>query len=438
MGKAVTEAVTETQESIVVEPIVKQIPAPNQSHTGLWTSIVILLISFILAGIGYYLLIQLDTQQQMLRREIQHDDQNLIELNKQITNYQEQLVNLQQQLATTNEKSDNSNTSYEQKFIEFGQRFEEKLTTQHQTQAETILRLQRQLGKTRGDWLLADAEYLLSVANQRLHLMGDIKTTSEALSAADQRLRESGDAAAFKIREQITKEQSAIKAVAEIDVIGNYSILQMLIGKVEKLDLLLPYTGKPLTEAKKVHSHPATEEHDLLDAALKQVEGYVTIRHIDEPVKEILTPQQAVFIREQLRIRLEMVKLALVQKDTTLYSQGLKDTLQWVTLKFVNNQKLKAFNKQLTELKKNNIQSKLPDISQSLKMLRDITKLRIETDKALLNSKPKAEKTTAITPSADTTITPKTSPDPTVSKQDLKTNTPITPEAANPASTSNK
>ena len=38
--------------------------------------------------------------------------------------------------------------------------------------------------------MIADAEYLLSVANQRLHLVGDVNTTRMALEAADQRLRE--------------------------------------------------------------------------------------------------------------------------------------------------------------------------------------------------------------------------------------------------------
>jgi uncharacterized protein HemX len=63
------------------------------------------------------------------------------------------------------------------------------------------------------------AEYLLSVANRRLHLMGDVSTTIEALKAADNRLRESGDTAAFKVRSQIVKEISAVKKVQVADVV---------------------------------------------------------------------------------------------------------------------------------------------------------------------------------------------------------------------------
>ncbi|NYT47521.1 MAG: uroporphyrinogen-III C-methyltransferase [Candidatus Methanofishera endochildressiae] len=109
---------------------------------------------------------------------------------------------------------------------------------------ESIQYIQRQLGKTRGDWLVADAEYLLSVANRRLHLMGDVSTTIEALKAADNRLRESGDTAAFKVRSQIAKEISAVKKVQVADVVGIYSQLEMLEEDVAKLGVFLPYSGK--------------------------------------------------------------------------------------------------------------------------------------------------------------------------------------------------
>jgi uncharacterized protein HemX len=93
---------------------------------------------------------------------------------------------------------------------------------------EEIKKLQRQLGKTRGDWLLADAEYLLSVANQRLQLMGDVATTIQALEAADQRLRESGDAAAYKVRAQLAKELDALSKIVGADIVGIYATLQAL------------------------------------------------------------------------------------------------------------------------------------------------------------------------------------------------------------------
>lgn len=382
MGKTVAEEVTEKQQvDVEIKPEIQ--PAPPKSRGGLWISLFLLLMIFLLAGAGYYFWSQLDNKLLAQTNKMQTEDQRVIELTKQITQFQTQFTDLQTRLTAANAEASGSDQSYNQKLAEFSQRYDEKLASQHQAQQEVILRLQRQLGKTRGDWLLADAEYLLSVAGQRLHLTGDLKTTAEALKAADQRLRESGDGAEFKIREQIAKELALIESVKNTDIVGTYSAIQVLIERIEKLALSKPYAGKPLTDSQQVHTHQSKKEHGLLDSALKQVEGFVTIRHLDQAVDDILTPQQAVFMRQQLSIKLEMVKIALVQKDTALYSRSIKDALQWIDLNFTKNNEAQDFIAKLNELNSLSIYTEKPDISLSLKMLRDITKLRIETDKAL-------------------------------------------------------
>jgi uncharacterized protein HemX len=253
---------------------------------------------------------------------------------------------------------------------------------------EAIQKIQRQLGKTRGDWLVADAEYLLSVANRRLHLMGDVSTTQEALTAADQRLRESGDTAAFKVREQITKEIAALKKIELPDIVGIYSTLESLEDDVDKLTLFLPYAGKELTKTDQQQQDESQnqddkQKHEGLDEVILELEGLLTIRHTEQPVKAIITAAEAQFLRDQLRVKLEMVKISMVQQNDLLYQATLKDAQQWVIKNYTRNKDADSFLADLDKLSQIKIHSQFPDISGSLKMLRDITKLRIETDKAL-------------------------------------------------------
>jgi len=308
----------------------------------------------------------------------------LIELSKQISGYQAQLAAIQSQLATVEADVAGKESHFSKTLEDFSRLHNEKLDSTRTELNTAVQQVQRQLGKTRGDWLIADAEYLLSIANQRLYLMGDVNTTREALEAADQRLRESGDAGAFKIREQIAKDIAAIRNVAVADTVGMYASIQALQDQVGSLTLFLPYTGKTLTQPKPAPQQPADKEsQDLLDSALGQLEGVVTLRHTEHPIKEILTPEQAQFIREQLRVKLEMVKIALVQQNEQLYQSSLADAKKWTEQNFVKDE---ATNKFVAELDKFNavkIRSHFPDISLSLKMLRDITKLRLEADKAM-------------------------------------------------------
>lgn len=353
----------------------------HRSRSGLWFGVIVLLIIISVAGFGFYLFQQLRSQQDNLGGEVNKGDMQLIELTKQISGYQAQLAAIQSQLATVEADVAGKESHFTKTLADFSQLHSEKLDTTRNELNSAIVQVQRQLGKTRGDWLIADAEYLLSIANQRLYLMGDVNTTREALEAADQRLRESGDAGAFKIREQIAKDITAIRNVEVADIVGMYASIQALQDQIDRLTLFLPYTGKTLTQPQPTPER--AEGQNLLDSALGQLEGVVTIRHTEHPIKEILTPEEAQFIREQLSVKLEMVKIALVQQNERLYQSSLADAKKWAEQNFAKDAETGKFIAELDRFNAIKIRSHFPDISLSLKMLRDITKLRLEVDKAM-------------------------------------------------------
>jgi len=360
----------------------------------------------LLAGGGLYLLQEVKDKQIAQTTEINKDDMREIEVSKQLNEYQSQLSTMQALIATFNEEITGKDIHYTKTLADFSQLHTEKLDRTREDLTNEINQVKRQLGKTRGDWLIADAEYLLSIANQRLHLMGDVNTTRMALEAADQRLRESGDTAAFKVREQIAKEIAGLQSVTTTDIVGMYASIQLLKEKANTLAVILPYAGKPLTQSKEIHDHEVDEEatHGLLGSALNLLEGYVTVRHSDQPVTEILTEEEVIFIRQQLNVKLEMIKISLVQQNDALYKTNIADTKQWLNKNFTKNKSAKNFHAELDRLNAILLQSQFPDISQSLKMLKDITKLRIESDKAQMPQKAKATKDKPPVKSIDKTV----------------------------------
>ncbi|MCK5192064.1 MAG: uroporphyrinogen-III C-methyltransferase, partial [Methylococcales bacterium] len=142
------------------------------------------------------------------------------------------------------------------------------------------------------------------------------------------------------------------------------------------------------------HEQAQDTEHGVLNSALQLLEGYVTVKHSDHPVTKIITEEEVGFIRQQLNVKLEMIKITLVQQNDALFKSSIADTKQWLDENFTKNTRTKRFVAELDRLKSIQIRTQLPDISQSLKMLKDITKLRIENDKARLKSvdKPSTEK----------------------------------------------
>jgi uroporphyrin-III C-methyltransferase len=361
------------------EPEVKTVEKASKSSLGFLFPIIIIALIIGLAGAGYYFLMQLRSKQEGLGGEVKS------QLMQQINDYQKQLTAIQTQVSNLQSAINGKDEHFNKTLTEFTELHGQKMDATRKELNDKMLQLQRQLGKTRGDWLVADAEYLLSVANERLHLIGDVNTTKAALEAADQRLRESGDSGTIKVREAIAKELASLQGLAQPDLVGLYASIQALQGDVAKLALALPYAGKPLASPEEARSENAksAESNELLSTAIQELQGIVTIRHSESNVKEILTEEQAEFIREQLRVKLEMLKVALAHQYDDLYQATLKDVKDWLEKHFNKSDEAKLFDGELSRLQGVRLKNQLPDISQSLKLLRDLSKLRIETDKLM-------------------------------------------------------
>jgi len=385
----VAEVIEEEQQEENQAPVV----VVKKSHAGLWIGIIAIGLVIGLAAAGFYFMQQLRATQDSKSSE---ETMKLIEVDKELNDLQQQLSGLQAQIANVNAEMTGKDNHFTQTLAEFSKLHEERLGSTRKDLESSILALQRQLGKTRGDWLIADAEYLLSVANQRLHLVGDIDTTREALEAADQRLRESGDASVFKVREQIAKEIAALNNIDEPDIVGIYAQIQHLQDEVEGLSVFLPHAGKQ-PEKETNHQDLSEHGHEILEEVAKQLEGYVVLRHTEQPVNAVLTPEEAHFIKQQLKVRLEMIEIAVVQQNDTLFKSSIADAKAWLMKNFAENQKTENFAAELDKLASVQLHSQYPDVSGSLKLLKDISKLRLETDKALLNEVP-AQPTPAPTP----------------------------------------
>jgi len=352
----------------------------------LFGSVVVLMI-VVMAGVGYVLFLQLSTGQEGLQGALDKEDARVIEVTKQLTHFQSQIANLQSHIATIEKKLATQDSQFERTISQYAAQHTEKLNQTKSNLDGAIQSIQRQLGKTRGDWLIADAEYLLSVANERLHLVADVKTSLLALEAADQRLRESGDPGVYKVRDALAKEISILKKAKTPDIVGLSSRLRALEDGVHEIPLRLPHTGK-IDEAKNrvdaPEPAPKTEGWEgFLDSAIQDAQELVTIKHADSPINAVLVKEQAIVFREDLRLNLEMARVGLIQRNQQLYQNNLDGALDWLSRHFdLQASRTKAVAAEIKALRDVALDVEFPDISKSLVLLRNITKLRLESDKA--------------------------------------------------------
>lgn len=263
------------------------------------------------------------------------------------------------------------------------QSLEEKLTAQREliaTQQRQIDHNARSLleagNRTRTDWLLAEAEYLLRIANQRLMIERDIGGSLSALQAADEVLAESDDIGVYPVRQQLAEEILELKGVSAIDRTGLYLQLEAAIGSIHKLtDQALINEQAPGFIPTDADQADTEEDENALRQAWNQFKStlmqVVVVRRLDEPVKPLLSPDQSAYARLNLQLMLEEAEMAVLRGNQALYERALakaRDTIaNWYN---TSNPRVRALSDSLAELAGHNIAPDLPDISNSLVLLK--------------------------------------------------------------------
>lgn len=241
----------------------------------------------------------------------------------------------------------------------------------------------QRIGRTSTQWIVAEAEYLMRIANHRLQLEGDAATALVALETADERLRDSGDPVWTEVREKLATEMAGLQAVKVLDLAGQAAKLSGLISQVENLKL--PHSGPVVATRSQEVASKAREF--TLDSVLQDGwEGFkslMVIRRNERPLTAMLGPEQRFFLYQNLRLQLEAARLALLRRDQSLYDSNLQRAKAWIKEFFDQEQAVtKTMQTGIDDLKGLKVQTKLPDISGSLRILLEQRRLNSEAQKA--------------------------------------------------------
>ena len=255
-----------------------------------------------------------------------------------------------------------------------------QLSELQQSSSEKISLLQKQVGKNRRQWLIAEAEYLTSIANTRLQLVGDVDAAIIALQAADQRLKENGDPMTFAVRKQLAKEINILKGTELPDTVGISSQILALEDAVSNMGVSKPHAGTAqATQIGKAAPSPLPENiQETLNEAWENFSKLIVVRRHDKPMAALMTPERVELIRKNLALKLESARLALINQNQALYTASIAISIKWLGDYFdANKPSVKTAIEQLNELKNTAIKVELPSIALSLKMLRDLPILTI-------------------------------------------------------------
>jgi uroporphyrin-3 C-methyltransferase len=243
---------------------------------------------------------------------------------------------------------------------------------------ESVGVVQRQLAATRTrdeQWLYAEAEHLLRLANQKLQLETDSSSAAILVSSADALLRDIQHAPVLALRQNLAEDLRALHAVTEPDVAGAYLRIAALAEAVEELSLVssLREAYQEQLGSRGAAGSATSAETGVLDAGLALLGSIFVWREWEQAPAEMLPPQQDYYIKQNLRLLLEQSQLALLMGQESLFHETLQRSQAWLSqYQLHDSAQGRAMLQEIETLMLMKLQPEVPDISASLRMLRQL------------------------------------------------------------------
>lgn len=285
---------------------------------------------------------------------------------------------------------------YEQALAQINQ-LSQQLSQQQASYEQQLKGLQSQLQKVgagvKADpsaWLLSDADFLLTNALRKIVIDYDMDTAKSLLIEADNALSQVDDSQITAVREALKADLNNLISLNQVD---QNNVMQRLAQLANLVD------DMPMLDNEQLAVKESGNVSDSIDDWQKNLEKSADsflshfIRVSDKKQvqdKAFIAPNQEVYLRENIRLRLQIAILAVPRQQNELYKQSLEAVSTWVRSYFdVQSDVVKTFLKDVDDLIEQSIYIDAPTKLQSLDLLKqklnrqapDIQKMELEVGK---------------------------------------------------------
>jgi len=195
-------------------------------------------------------------------------------------------------------------------------------------QRSQLEELMQSLSRSRDENLVVDIESSLRLAQQQAQLTGSLEPLVAALKTAQQRIERAAQPRLAPVQRAIGRDLERITSATAADTTGLLARLDDLVRQVDDLPLQNAVAQAAATRrlnarAASDTSAPAPADQPWWQAALQrgwevvrdEARGLVRVSRIDQPDAVLLAPDQAFFLRENLKLKLLNARLALLARQ---------------------------------------------------------------------------------------------------------------------------
>ena len=224
------------------------------------------------------------------------------------------------------------------------------------------------------EWRLLEAEYLLAMAVRKLRYEQDVTAAGELYELADSALVNSGSPDIYPLRQSLARELASLRAVELPDTDSLFLRLDILLAQAETL------VGAAAPAQLRRQEYEQRREVVSSAASAPQSEWSMTALTTDTLEflrsvfvwRETSEPAQQVFAvgsegAQRWVLILEQAKLALLAKDSLLFSRLVNTAEQWLTAQSgVDESQREAAMAELSALRGVELNPALPPVGETL------------------------------------------------------------------------
>ncbi len=222
---------------------------------------------------------------------------------------------------------------------------------------------------------LAEVDYLLRTANERLRLFGDARGADEALALADAQLAELDDPVYLPVRQAIASARGALADTQRPDAIALTENLSRLQARIPGLPFPGEVSVASPSAATATDGSPAVEtvEDPGVWARLKATfSGLVSVRRRDLG-DAVISLEDKDYLRQGLWLQLESARLALLREDPEAWSTALGRAGDTLSAHFEpESPVVQRFGADLDQMADTSLETEWPDIAEPWARLRSI------------------------------------------------------------------
>ena len=247
---------------------------------------------------------------------------------------------------------------------------------QQQDLLESTQNLYELYGRDENGWKLAEVEYLMSIAQHKLVLENDFEGAAKTLLAASDLIAELADPGLLSVRVEINEEVAQLKTRVRPDLVGMTLLLSRL-GR--QISTLKPgYQTKVVTtiEQSTGQSETVDPERPISQKLEEFFTSLVTIKSA-QPKVEQLTQTLVIDVAEKLEENLKLTRWTVLERDAVQYQRLMDENVSLFQEYYDLEDAANAdFFESLLKLQQSAIKPQLPDISGSLRLLKQLQEQR--------------------------------------------------------------